>query len=86
MPVHIWIPDCLQCVLVFAYNVIPMYYCIYVYIWGDVCAASWGRYSLGPGYVRRGFSIFSLFIFWWMGLGGDPPVVLFLLLLCFLFS
>jgi len=42
-------------VLGFAYEVIPMYYCIYVYIGGDVCAASWGRCSRGPGYVRRGF-------------------------------
>ena len=40
---------------------IPMYYCIYVYIGCDVCAASWGRCSRGPGYVRRGFSVFSSF-------------------------
>ena len=59
------------------------YYCIYVYIGGDMCAASWGRCSRGPGYVHRGFSVFSLFSFRWMGLGGGfPPVVLFLLLLC----
>jgi len=37
------------------YKVIPMYYCIYVYTGGEVCAASWGRCSRGPGYVRRGF-------------------------------
>jgi len=40
----------------FAYKVIPMCYCVYVYIGGDVCAASWrGRCSRGPGYVHRGF-------------------------------
>ena len=33
MPVHIWDPDGLQCVLGFAYNVIPTYYCIYMYVW-----------------------------------------------------
>jgi hypothetical protein len=65
-----------------------MYYCIYVYeyIGGDVCAASWGRCSRGPGYVRRGFSVLSLFSFRWMGLGeGGSPVVLSLLLPCVLF-
>ena len=76
-----WIPDGSQRVLGLAYNVIPMYCCIYVYIGGDVCAASWGRCSCGPGYVRRGFFIFSLFSFGCMGLGGGPPVVLFLSLL-----
>jgi uncharacterized membrane protein len=40
------IPDGSQCVSGFAYKVIPMYYCIYVYIWGDVCAASWGAVVL----------------------------------------
>ena len=42
------IPDGSKCVLGFAYYVIPTYYCICVYIGGDVCAASWGRCSLGP--------------------------------------
>ena len=62
-----------------------MYYFIYVYVGGDVCAASWGRRARGPGYVRRGFPVFSLFSFRWMGLGGGPPAVLFLLLFCVLF-
>ena len=64
------IPYGSQCVLGFAYNVIPMYCCIYVYIVGNVCA-SWGRCSRGPGYVRRGFSVSSLFSFRWMGLGSE---------------
>jgi len=59
------IPDGSQRVLGFPYNLIPMYYCTYVYIGGDVCAASWGRYYRGRGYVRRGFSVFSLFSFRW---------------------
>ena len=49
------IPDGSQSVLGFAYNVIPTCCCIYVYNGGDVCAASWGRCSCGPGYVRWGF-------------------------------
>ena len=49
------IRDGSQYVLGFAYNVISMYYCIYVYTGGDVCAAAWGRCSRCPGNVRRGF-------------------------------
>ena len=41
-----------------------------MYTGGDVCAASWGRCSRGPGYVRRGFPVFSLFSFRWMEPGG----------------
>ena len=33
-----------------------------MYTGGDVCAASWGRCSCGPGYVRRGFSPSSCFL------------------------
>ena len=40
------IPDGSQCVLRFAYKVIPIYYCIYVYIVCDECAIAWGLCSL----------------------------------------
>ena len=55
-----------------SHKVIPMYYCIYVYIGGDVCVASWGRCSRGPGYVRRGFpsSRFLVSGGWGWGRGG----------------
>ena len=40
----------------------PTYYCIYVYIGGEVCAVSWGRCFCGPGYVRRRFFPSSRFL------------------------
>ena len=55
------IPDGSQRVLGFAYKVIPMYYCIYVYI-GVTCVLFLRAVFLwGPGYVRRGlFSCFTV--------------------------
>ena len=71
----------------FAYNVILMYYCIYVYIGDGVCAASWSHCSRGPGYVRRGFPSSCFLVSGGWGWGVGSPVVLFLslLLLCVLF-
>ena len=52
-----------------------------------MCAASWGRCSRGPGYVRRGFPSSRLLVSggWGCGGVGGPLVFLFLLLLCVLF-
>ena len=73
MPVHIWDPDGSQCVLGFAYNVIPTYYCIYVYIGGDVCAVSWGRCSL-IGVLVMSVVVFCPLAFQFPvdGVGGVP--------------
>ena len=80
------IPDGSQCVLGFAYNVIPTYYCIYVYTGGDVCAVCWGRCSL------IGVLVMSVVVFFpsscfsvsreWGGGGAFPLVVC----LCFCFA
>ena len=82
LPVRIWVPRWLT--YVFAYNVISMYYSIYVCIGGwRVCCCC----SRGPG--PSWFSVFSFFIFSVDGLGGGPVVllsitvcVLFLLVFC----
>ena len=58
MPVHIWDPRWLTVCVGFAHKVIPMHYYIYVYIGGDVCAASWltshlQQHTRHPQYTRR---------------------------------
>ena len=85
MPVHIWDPDGSQCLLGFAYNVIPTYYCIYVYIGGGVCAISWGRCSLGSWLCQSWFFYSSCFSVSGGWVGGLSTCNLFLLLLCILF-
>ena len=58
---------------------IPTYYCIYMYIGGDVCAVSWGRCSL-VGVLVMSIVVFSSSCFsvsgGWGG-GGACPLVVF---------
>ena len=75
MTICLWtfgIPDGSQCVLGFAYNVIPTYCCIYVYIGGEVCAIYCSCCSLIGDLVMYVVVFFVLLLcsFQWLGWSG----------------